>query len=170
MINNGNPRKEAGFNEMRTLRWMCGVSKTDTIRIGHVRGSVKVAPVTKKITEKRLKWYGHVKRRAERHLLRRMLDAPVPGKRRRGRRENQVERLVEKRYGKCLKEEDVLERTKWKNYIHNKIVYAFTYVCIFVLHVRVLSMLGVCECVLAGVITQICVICCMADIVNHRLR
>ena len=49
-----------------------------------MRGSVKVAQVTKKITEKRLKWYGHVKRRDE-DVLRRMVDAPVPGKRRRGR-------------------------------------------------------------------------------------
>ena len=59
---------------------------------------MKVAPMTKEITKKRLKWYGHVKdgsrsqpnggcfkRRDEWHVLRRMLDAPVPGKRRRGR-------------------------------------------------------------------------------------
>ena len=48
------------------LRWMCGVTKKDRIRYEHVRGSVKVAPVTKKITEKRLKWYGHVWKREER--------------------------------------------------------------------------------------------------------
>ena len=70
---------------MRMLRWMCGVTKKDKIRNKHVRGSVKVAPVTKNITEKRLKWYGHDKRREERHVLRRMLDAPVSGKKRRGR-------------------------------------------------------------------------------------
>ena len=45
----------------------------------------KVAPVRKKITEKRLKWYGDVKRREEGHVLRRMLDAPAPGKKHRGR-------------------------------------------------------------------------------------
>ena len=66
---------------MRLLRWMNGVTKKDKIRNEHVRGSVKVAPVTKEITEKRLKWYGHVKRRSEGQVLRRMLDAPVPGKR-----------------------------------------------------------------------------------------
>ena len=55
------------------------------IRNEHVRGSVKVAPVTKKITEKRLKWYGLVKRKDEGRVLRRILYAPVPGKRRRGR-------------------------------------------------------------------------------------
>ena len=36
---------------MRMLRWMCGVTKKDKIRNEHVRGSVKVAPVTYKITE-----------------------------------------------------------------------------------------------------------------------
>ena len=41
-------------NEMRMLRW---------IRNEHVRGSAKVAPATKKITEKMLKWYGYAKRR-----------------------------------------------------------------------------------------------------------
>ena len=55
------------------------VTKKDQIRNEHVRGSVKVALVTKKITEKRLKWYRNVKRRDEGHMLRRMSDAPVPG-------------------------------------------------------------------------------------------
>ena len=58
--------------------------KTDKIRIEHVRGSVKVAPVENKITDKRLTWYGHVKRMEE-GMLRRMVDTPVLGKRRRGR-------------------------------------------------------------------------------------
>ena len=40
-------------------------------------GSVKVAPVTKKITDKRPKWYGHVKRTDEGHVVRTMLDASV---------------------------------------------------------------------------------------------
>ena len=44
---------------------MCGVTKKDKIRNEFVRGSVKEAPVTKHITEKRLKWYGHSKRRNE---------------------------------------------------------------------------------------------------------
>ena len=39
---------------------------------------------SKKITEKRLKWYGHVRRMKEEHIVRRMLDVGMPGKRRRG--------------------------------------------------------------------------------------
>ena len=37
---------------------MCGVTKKDKNRNEHVRGSVKVAPVTKKTIRKRLKGYG----------------------------------------------------------------------------------------------------------------
>ena len=39
--------------------------------------------VSKEITEKRLKWYGHVRRMKEEHIVRRMLDVDIPGKRRR---------------------------------------------------------------------------------------
>ena len=58
---------------MRMLRWVCGGTKKGKIRHEQVRGSVKVAPMTK-ITEKRLKWYGHDKRRDKGHVLRRMFD------------------------------------------------------------------------------------------------
>ena len=57
------------------LRWMCGGTKKYNTRNEHVRGSVKVAPVTKKITEKKVKWYGHVKRK-DGWLVLRMLDVP----------------------------------------------------------------------------------------------
>ena len=48
--------------------------KKDKIKNKLVRGLVKVAPVTKKITEKSLKWYEHNARKDEGHLLR-ILDA-----------------------------------------------------------------------------------------------
>ena len=73
---------------MMMLRWMYGVKKKDKIRKERMRGSVKVTPVTKKIAEKRIKWYGQCKSRDEEHVPRRMADAPVgplPRKRRRGR-------------------------------------------------------------------------------------
>ena len=44
-------------NEMRMLRWMCGVTKKDDTRDEHVRGSVKVTPMTKKMTDKRLRGF-----------------------------------------------------------------------------------------------------------------
>ena len=40
---------------------------------------------SKNITDKRLKWHGHVRRMKEEHIVRRMLDVDIPGKRRQGR-------------------------------------------------------------------------------------
>ena len=91
-----NQEKGLDVNEIRMLRWMCRVTEKDKIRNEHVRGSVKVALVTKKITEKRLTWYAHVKKTDEGHMVRRMLDALVPGKRQR-KSENQMGRFMCKR-------------------------------------------------------------------------
>ena len=43
--------------------------------------TIIVVQASKKITEKRLKWYGHVRRMKEEHIVRRMLDVDKPGKR-----------------------------------------------------------------------------------------
>ena len=50
------------------------------------------------VTEKKLKWYGHVKRREERHVVRRLVGAPEGLRTRKEtdrKTENQVERLVQ---------------------------------------------------------------------------
>ncbi len=72
-------------NEMSILRWVCGVTRMDKIRNEHIRGTTRVVQTSKEITEKRLKWYGHVRRMKEEHIVRRMLDVDIPGKRRRVR-------------------------------------------------------------------------------------
>ena len=43
------------------------------------------ASVQENYRKKRLKWYDHVSRMKEDHIVRRMLDVDTPGKRRRGR-------------------------------------------------------------------------------------
>ena len=54
--------------EMRMLRWMCGVTKLDKFRNERIRGTTKVGEITKKVQERRLKWYGHVMRREEHYI------------------------------------------------------------------------------------------------------
>ena len=61
--------------DMRMLPWMCGVTRKDKIRNEHIRGTTRVAQASKKITERRLIWYGHVMRRDGEHILRKVLRA-----------------------------------------------------------------------------------------------
>ena len=67
-------------NEMRMLIWMCWVTRRDTILNEHIRGTTRMVQTSKKITEKRL-----VRRMKAEHIVRRMLDVDILGKRRRGR-------------------------------------------------------------------------------------
>ena len=64
-------------NEMRMLRWMCEATRRDDIRNEHIRGTTMVVQASKKITEKLLKWYRHVRRMKEEHTVRRMLDVDI---------------------------------------------------------------------------------------------
>ena len=54
--------------EMRMLRWTCGVTKLAKIRNERIRGTTKLEEITKKVQERRLKWYGHVMRREEHYV------------------------------------------------------------------------------------------------------
>ena len=56
--------KKLEVAEMRMLRWMCGITKLDKIRNERLRGTTEVGDITKKVQERRLKWYGHVMRGA----------------------------------------------------------------------------------------------------------
>ena len=76
--------KRIEVTEMMMLRWMCGVTRKDKIRNEHIRGT-RVAQASKKITERILIWYGHVMRRDGEHILRKVLRADTPGKRKIGR-------------------------------------------------------------------------------------
>ena len=102
-------------NEMRMLRWMCGVTRRDKIRNEHIRGTTRVVQASKKITEKRLKWYGHVRRMKEEHIVRRMLDVDIPGKRRRGRPNLRWKDACKRDMTQAgLKEDNATNREKWR--------------------------------------------------------
>ena len=77
--------KKLDVAEMRMLRWMSGVTKLDRIRNERIRGTTTVGEISKKVQENRLKWYGHVLRREDEYVGKRVMGMEVPGKRRRGR-------------------------------------------------------------------------------------
>ena len=67
------------------LRWMSGVTKLDRIWNERIIGRAKVGEISKKVQESRLEWYGHVLRREDEYVGKRVMGMEVPGKRRRGR-------------------------------------------------------------------------------------
>ena len=79
--------KKLDVAEMRMLdlRWTSGVTKLDRIRNERIRGTTKVGEISKKVQVSRLKWYGHVLRREDEYVGKRVVEMEVPGKRRRGR-------------------------------------------------------------------------------------
>ncbi|XP_063946097.1 uncharacterized protein LOC135151529 [Daucus carota subsp. sativus] len=71
--------------EMRMLRWICGNTMTDHIPSVTFRRLLGVEPISKKIREGRLRWYGHVRRKCNSVPVRRVEHLSVRGKRKRGR-------------------------------------------------------------------------------------
>ena len=102
-------------NEMRMLRWMCGVTRVDKIRNEHIRWTTRVVQASKKISDKRLKWYGHVRRMKEEHIVRRMLVVDIPGKRGRGRPNLRWKDACKRGMTEVgLKQDNTTNRAGWK--------------------------------------------------------
>ena len=49
--------------EMRMLRWIQGVSLREHNRNEEIREAATVQPISTHLMQKRLRWYGHVRRR-----------------------------------------------------------------------------------------------------------
>ena len=68
------------------VRWTLGVTRKDKIKNEYVRGTAKIAKLRDKLRGIRLPWYGHVKRREEGYVGKRMIEMAIPGKREEGQR------------------------------------------------------------------------------------
>ena len=66
------------------LRWIQGKTRKDRIRNEKFRSDAMVKPITT-VTHKCLSWYGHVMRREETHVAKKVTTMKVGGKRPRGR-------------------------------------------------------------------------------------
>ena len=71
--------------EIRLLRWIQGVSLREHKRNKEIGEAATVQPITTHMMQKRLRWYGHVRRRDESHTTGTVLHMVVEGVRLRGR-------------------------------------------------------------------------------------
>ena len=82
--------------EMKMLRFSLGVTRRNRIRNEEVRRRLKVEKLSDKLREARLRWFGHVMRREETYVGKRVMEIVV-GKRKRGR--------PRRRWKDCVKED-----------------------------------------------------------------
>ena len=100
---------------MKMLRFAMGVTRKDKIRNKHIRSTVKVAQLGMKMREGRLRWYGHVMRRDQEYVGRKMMEMELLRKRRRGRPKRRFLDVVKENMGKVgVKETDVEDRKMWR--------------------------------------------------------
>ena len=71
--------------ELKMVRWALGVTRKEKKRKEYVRGTGKIAKLGDKLRNARLSRYGHMKRREEGYVGKRMIKMAVPGTRKRGR-------------------------------------------------------------------------------------
>ena len=101
--------------EMRMLRWVQGVSLKEHEKNEGVRQQAGAKSIEENLRDARLRWFSHVERREPEHNLRRAVDLPESGKRKRGRPAKRWIDVVEedlRRRG--MKKEDANDRKKWR--------------------------------------------------------
>ncbi|XP_022024313.1 uncharacterized protein LOC110924629 [Helianthus annuus] len=107
--------------EMRMLRWTCGHTQFDRIRNVIFRERIEVASLSNKISEGRLRWFGHVKRRQTTELVRVVKTLTVKGRRSRGRPKlTWDEQIRQDLIGLLLSEDMVHDRSSWSRSIKIK--------------------------------------------------
>lgn len=111
--------------EMRYLRKVAGVKRTDKLRNEYIRDNLKTKPLKSKIEERKLKWAGHLIRMDNTRQVKKIWEAKKIGKNRRGRPRktwnNSVAEILKSK-GKSWKEARILagDRKKWRNFVEEK--------------------------------------------------
>ena len=107
--------EEMEVAETKMLRFAMGVTRKDKIRNEHIRSTIKIEWLGMKMREGRLRWYGHVMRRDQEYVGRKMMEMELPEKRRRGRPKRIFLDVVKEYMGKVgAKETDVEDRKMWR--------------------------------------------------------
>ena len=113
--------KKAQENKLEVAEMrMCGVTKLDKIRNERIRGTTKVGEITKKVQERRLKWYGQVMRREEHYVGRRAIEMKVHGRRNRERPKRRwLDKVDDDIKEKGLSADQVYDRATWRHMSSN---------------------------------------------------
>ena len=88
----------------------------DKIRNEYIRGTAQVGRFREKTREARLRWYGHVLRKDDGYIGRRMPRMELPGKRKWGKPKRRFMDVVKEDMAEVqVTEEDTEDRNNWRN-------------------------------------------------------
>ena len=112
---------EMEVGELKMLRISLGVTRMDKIRNEYIRGTAQVGKFGEKTRKARLRWYGvygHLRRKDDGYIGRRMLRMELPGKRKRGRPKRRFMDVVKEDMAELeVTEEDTVDRNNWRRKI-----------------------------------------------------
>ena len=109
-------RQEAEMEvaELKMLRFPLGVTIMYKIKNEYIRGTAQVGKFGEKTREARLRWYGHLRRKYDGYIGRRMLMMELPGKRKQGRPKRRFMYVVKEDMADVeVTEEDTVDRNNW---------------------------------------------------------
>ena len=113
-------RQEAEMEvaDLNMIQFSLGVTRMDKIMNWYIRGTAQVGRCGEKTREVRLRWwYGHVQRKDDGYIGRRMLRMELPGKKKRGRQKRRFMDVVKVDMAEVeVTEEDTEDRnnSRWK--------------------------------------------------------
>jgi len=97
------------------LRWMLGLTRLDRVMNMDIRKRLGVAPITEKMREAWLQWYGHVVHSSDDSVAKAALRLSPRGWRPRGRLKIRwLDRLKDDMKKRNIEPEDALNRAKWR--------------------------------------------------------
>ena len=105
--------EEMEVAEMKILRFSMGVTRKNKIRNDYIRSTVKVERLGMKMREGRLRWYGHVMRRDQEYVGRKMMKMELLGKRKRGRTKRRFLDVVKEDVGKLVQRRRMLKTERF---------------------------------------------------------
>ena len=107
--------KKMEVAELKMVRWALGVTLKNKVRNEYIWGMAKIRRIREKLRGERLRWFGHVKRREESYIGRRMMKIEIPGKRTRGKpRRRWNDNIKEDMKKAGVSEEEVENRVRWR--------------------------------------------------------
>ena len=113
-------RQEAEMEvaELKMLRFSLGVTRMDKIGNEYIRGTAQVGKFGEKTRGARLRWHGHLRRKDDGYIGRRMLRMELPGKRKWGRPKRRYMDVVKEDMAEVeVTEEDTVDRNNWRRKI-----------------------------------------------------